>query len=110
LALGCELKILFLRREEPGSLILQAGDLDNRLKTLFDALRVPTEQELIEDKDPTDPIFCLLESDAMITGLSIKTDRLLTGPHKPVHEVHLVIEADIRVLHSKLYNLAFLGD
>jgi hypothetical protein len=110
LALGCELKILFLRREDPGSLVLQAGDLDNRIKTLFDALRLPTEQELLDDPTAPDPFYCLLESDTLITGLSIKTDRLLTGVNKSVHEVHLVVEADIRVLQARLYNLAFLGD
>jgi hypothetical protein len=110
LALGCELKILFLRREDPGSLVLQDGDLDNRLKTLFDALRVPTEAELVEDPTLDNPVYCLLESDTLITGLSIKTDRLLTGANKSPHEAHLIIEADIRVLQAKLYNLAFLGD
>jgi hypothetical protein len=110
LALGCELKILFLRREDPGALILQDGDLDNRIKTLFDALRVPSEAELIQDPTIDGPIYCLLESDTLVTGLTIKTDRLLTGANKSPHEAHLVIEADIRVLQARLYNLAFLGD
>lgn len=110
LALGCELNILFLRREDPGALILQGGDLDNRLKTLFDALRVPTEAELIDDPTVGDPIHCLLESDTLITGISIKTDRLLTGANRSAHEVHLVVQADIRVLQARLYNLHFLGD
>jgi hypothetical protein len=110
LALGCALNILFLRREDPGSLVLQDGDLDNRLKTLFDALRVPTEGEIIDDPTLNDPIYCLLESDTLITALNIKTDRLLTGANRSPHQVHLVIEADIRVLQSRLYNLAFLGD
>jgi hypothetical protein len=39
LHLVCDLDILFLRRENPGSLISGGGDLDNRLKVLFDALR-----------------------------------------------------------------------
>jgi hypothetical protein len=110
LALGCDIKILFLRREDPGALVMQGGDLDNRLKTLFDALRVPTEAELVEDPTLDNPIYCLLESDTLITGLSIKTDRLLTGANKSPHEAHLVVEADIRVLQAKLYNLSLLGD
>src|ERR1700687_4222484 len=31
LELTCELKIVFLRRDDPGSLILPGGDLDNRM-------------------------------------------------------------------------------
>jgi hypothetical protein len=36
-----ELHITFLTPEEPGRVITQGGDLDNRLKTLLDALRCP---------------------------------------------------------------------
>src|SRR5665213_757384 len=36
------LDILFLRRGHPGELIV-SGDLDNRLKTLIDGLKVPRE-------------------------------------------------------------------
>jgi len=45
--LFCQLDIQFLRRERPGALI-HGGDLDNRLKTLFDGLRIP----LAEDEVP----------------------------------------------------------
>jgi hypothetical protein len=34
------LNILFLRADIPGK-VVQSGDIDNRLKTLFDALRMP---------------------------------------------------------------------
>jgi hypothetical protein len=40
LLLLCRLDVLFLRPDPPGSLI-KSGDIDNRLKTLFDALRMP---------------------------------------------------------------------
>src|SRR2546428_2812835 len=33
---ACALDILFLRRDGPGSLIKSGGDIDNRLKVLFD--------------------------------------------------------------------------
>ncbi|MCA1626043.1 MAG: hypothetical protein LC768_07980 [Acidobacteria bacterium] len=39
----CGLDILFLRRENPGDLILRGGDIDNRIKTLLDALRMPDD-------------------------------------------------------------------
>ena len=40
---ACSLDILFLRRDSPGSFIVSGGDIDNRIKTLFDALRVPAK-------------------------------------------------------------------
>jgi hypothetical protein len=39
----CELKITFLRRHAPGD-IVKGGDIDNRLKTLFDGLRIPYDE------------------------------------------------------------------
>lgn len=49
--LCCELDILFFRKEPAGYIIdRESGDIDNRLKVLFDALRMPKEQE-IPDKD-----------------------------------------------------------
>jgi hypothetical protein len=56
LGVMCSLDILFLRRDEPGDLIRSGGDIDNRIKVLFDALRVPEEHEVRDapsaDEDP----------------------------------------------------------
>jgi hypothetical protein len=110
MALVCFLNILFLRKEEPGALVLQGGDLDNRIKTLFDALRMPTADEAKPEPDGFDPMYCLLESDALITGFKLESARLLSRQNSSVHEVRLVIECDVRVTHSRFYNLAFLAD
>lgn len=81
LNLVCNLNISILRPEPPGALITQGGDIDNRLKTLFDALRIPkNESELPKNAIPTSdevPFFCLLEDDNLITSVSVKTDRYL---------------------------------
>jgi hypothetical protein len=45
------LKITLLRPEEPGAIILQSGDIDNRLKTLFDALSVPAQPNQLPKND-----------------------------------------------------------
>jgi len=76
----CELDIQFLRREVPGH-IVHGGDLDNRIKTLFDALRIPlNHDEIPKDRHTEDGIcYCLLEDDALITDLNIRTG-LLLGP------------------------------
>ena len=43
LELLCSIEILFLRFGDPGGVINRVGDLDNRLKTLFDALTMPRD-------------------------------------------------------------------
>lgn len=52
------------------------GDIDNRLKTLFDALRLPNQtNELVGYDNPApdeNPFFCLLEDDSLITHVSVE--------------------------------------
>jgi hypothetical protein len=57
-----------------------------------------------------EPIYCLLEDDALITGVDISTHRLLSRPRASKYEVRLIIEVDVSVTQSHLYNQAFLGD
>jgi hypothetical protein len=73
----CELKVTFLRRNDPGQ-IYSGGDLDNRIKTLFDGLRMPYEAaEIIGPPENDDNLcFCLLEDDALISGWTMETGRL----------------------------------
>ena len=76
-----DLDIILLTPEEPGRTITQGGDLDNRMKTLLDALRRPKVlTELPKNVQPNldeTPMLCLLEDDSLISGLSITADRLL---------------------------------
>ena len=63
-SLTAELEILFLRPQPPGSIIGSGGDIDNRLKTLLDGLRLPRDGEIEPGDRPTedeDPLYCLLE-------------------------------------------------
>lgn len=112
LLLKCGLKILFLRKEDAGR-VYQGGDLDNRLKTLFDALSVPQANQIPQSERNNlvdDPMYCLLEDDAFITSVSVETHRLLSRSDASRYQVHLVVEVDVGVTQSKLYNTAFLGD
>jgi hypothetical protein len=108
-ALKCSLKIIFLRQEAPGGMIYQGGDLDNRLKTLFDALQIPDANQIIPDTSISDPIYCLVENDRLITGCSVETHRLL-GRGASKHHVQLVMEVDVKVSRPRGYNFLFLGD
>ncbi len=100
LNLICGLDILFLRHGPPGE-VLQSGDIDNRLKTLFDALRIPTANERYSDKTPEEserPFYCLLEDDKLITKVSVETDQLLedVGQKFDLNDVRLVITVRLR--------------
>lgn len=85
--LACALDILFLRREKPGAIVQHGGDLDNRLKTLFDALRMPQEGSELRGiaPDTTDQrMYCRLEDDALITRVSVSTQQLLEPLLRPL--------------------------
>lgn len=93
----CDLEITLLRPEAPGSVITQSGDIDNRLKTLFDGLRVPKALGEIPAGDAPgpdeEPFYCLLEDDNLITKVTVITDRLLQ-PTKSPNEVLLVLRVN----------------
>lgn len=110
---ACALDILFLRRDARGSLIKSGGDIDNRIKVLFDALRMPQASEELKGSKPDqdeDPFFCLLEDDKLITEVKVTTDKLLapTGPSQHFNDVHLVMHVRTLVLEAREGNRAFL--
>lgn len=108
----CAISVLFMR-QEPAGKVYQGGDLDNRIKTLLDALSVPREEQLHgipETSASEQPLYCLLEDDSLLTGLSVETRRLLTRPGAPENEVRLIVEIDVRVPDARSYNTLFLGD
>jgi hypothetical protein len=114
ISLLCSLKILFLRRDIPGSL-LSAGDLDNRIKTLIDTLRRPTStNELRGNETPAegeDPFYCLLEDDKLVSHLEVETDTLLDPPagnkEADRRQVRLIITVDLKPYNVGLFNLSF---
>ncbi len=106
--LACSLDILFLRREDPGNVIKVGGDIDNRLKVLFDALRLPIERKEVEGFSPEvdgseNPFFCLLQSDALINEIRVETDRLLVPLQggESEHDVELVIHVKTIVANAR---------
>ena len=108
LSLSCDLDILFLRQDDPGSLITQGGDLDGRIKTLLDALRMPSAQEQNVSGPASANTFCLLESDTLISSMNVETERLLFPETTHPHEVHLIIEVSLRVLRVDQSNYCLL--
>ncbi len=109
LNLICGIDILFLRPQTPGQ-VISAGDLDNRLKTLFDALRIPVPEERYSGRVPEDdekPLFCLLADDKLITKVSVETDQLLefVGSSPNDGDVRLVITVRLRPYEMHLGNM-----
>jgi hypothetical protein len=71
--LVAHLDIVLMRPSPPGSLFGHGGDIDNRVKTLLDALRLPKLLEIPSDWTQTKqeaPLHCLLEDDQLVTGLT----------------------------------------
>jgi hypothetical protein len=110
MSLLCEIDVLFLRFGNPGS-VVAAGDLDNRLKTLFDAVQVPTQQSELGGNSPAadeDPFFCVLENDKLITRVSATTAPLLE-PYTTIRQTHakIVMEVMVRPYQMHLGNIGF---
>ena len=111
----CELDILMLRKGPPGK---AHSDIDNRLKTIFDALRMPqSEQEMPAEKEGETPstglegrpFYVLLEDDSLITHVTVTSDILL----EPVDgiltdtSIRLVINVTVRPYDVRVGNVQF---
>jgi len=82
LYLRCAIEILFLRPEEE-RYVVQSGDLDAKVKTIFDALRLPdnlAETGGIGPQDNETPFYCLLSDDKLISEIRVTTEQLLALP------------------------------
>ena len=107
-----------LRKGLPGRV---QTDIDNRLKTVFDALRMPTSAELSSKitceenrslQPDKDPFFVLLEDDQLITRESVNSGRLLEPVlevRRPEDAVRLVINVNIRPYRITWDGLGFVG-
>ena len=70
-----KISITWLRYEPPGS-ILQAGDIDNRLKTLLDCLQTPPSGQvegLSVEGTEEQPFCTVLDDDALISDINVNT-------------------------------------
>jgi len=101
-----ELDILFLRPQQPGNVF---GDIDNRIKTLIDCLRIPKISEVPKGDFPEqheDPFFCLLEDDSLVSHFSVTTDNLLDSNDKS--EVLVIITVTVNKTKSSFFNSDFI--
>lgn len=109
----CSVDVLFLRNDPPGS-VVRSGDIDNRLKTLFDALTMPRDRNQLgsytKPDDGEDPFFCLLEDDSLITKASVETDTLLqpTDSAVDVNDARVTVTVKTNVFNVRKENIAFV--
>jgi hypothetical protein len=100
----CKVDVLMLRHGQPGNALY---DVDNRLKTLFDALRkadgpdelgASTAHGKLAPEADEDPFYVVMQDDKLITHLSVTTDTLLEPVPNVLCEqaVRLVIDITIR--------------
>lgn len=109
LSLRAELEIFLLSADLPGGFINRHGDIDNRLKTLFDALSIPAQFQQIPTSPDTEPdarVFCLLEDDRLITRVEVWNDRLLSLPESSMNAI-VVIRVNPTVFEATTANFAF---
>lgn len=107
-----ELDILLLRPAPPGALLRDGGDLDNRIKTLIDCLRVPSPTELpVGDAPKQDEVphfYCLLSDDKLVSAFSVRSDRLL-DPTARENDVEVVIAVRTRNSRTTWGNISITG-
>jgi len=99
LGLVCDPEITLLRPGTPGKIVSDGGDIDNRIKVLLDALRVPQNTgEIYLKPEETNPkrIYCLMEDDKLITSIKVTTDRLLVPETGETSEACVSIHAIVR--------------
>lgn len=72
---------VLLLRPGPIGVVVQSGDLDARLSTLFDALQIPPVGtnfgKYINPAEDETPFFCLLQNDKLIGRATVEADSLL---------------------------------
>ena len=112
LFLRCSLDFLVLRPEEP-RLIMQSGDLDAKIKTVFDALRLPSNLAETGGTGPQEdetPFYCLLEDDKLISEIRVTSDELLLLPKERAvnaHDVFLVIHVRLQPFQPTFFSNVF---
>ena len=106
----CQLDLTMLWPETQGVISNVGGDLDNRLKTLFDALQCPDTNQIQPVKErfaDKQPFFCLLENDKLITSVDIRTHTLLCSKNKT--DVSVLIHVMVKAVDIKIGVIGLSG-
>jgi hypothetical protein len=110
LYLACDLGITFLRHDHDLKVLKKGGDLDNRIKTLFDGLKMPCDSSQQGGIEATsNPLYVLLQDDARIHSFSLRTGTLLGEGLENEKRVRINIDVTIKVLRVFDQNQCLTG-
>jgi hypothetical protein len=99
---ACSLNILTLLRQGPFG-VMDRSDLDNRIKTLIDGLRVPEQCSELGSNLPSpdeNPFFVLMDNDSAIFEFQVTAERLLIPPETGDAERDVTAIIGVRVTTS----------
>ena len=109
--LRCELSMRIHRYEgdmDRGGILDNNGDLDNKCKTIVDALRVPSPECLDPSTRHSSRLFfCVLEDDRLVDRITMETRNIL-GPRPPKgNETEIDADIDVRIypIHRDLSSI-----
>ena len=106
-----DVRLLFPSPESLSPASIVARDVDNKLKTLFDGLRIPQQSQEIPEKwmpeAGQNPLFCLLEDDSLIAKVSVSSGYSLRPLAKG--EVFVILNIKVKGKMGTLHNLPLIG-
>jgi hypothetical protein len=109
LSTAVDISVTMLVPHEVARIVHNGGDIDNRIKTLFDALRVPAAPSEVPASDSFDysagGMYCLLQDDKLIDRVSLRSYQ----DYAPVgaDTVTALIEVKTKVLKALWGNFEF---
>jgi hypothetical protein len=111
---ACALDIVMLGRRDPYQLVTKTGDIDARVKTLLDGLRMPQQCSEVGGQTPRageNPFFVLLEDDNVIYELNVTTGPLYMPPvrKESPNDVFALIRVRTRTFSGNFMNIHDLG-
>lgn len=108
---ACALNILILLRQGPFG-VIDRGDLDNRIKTLIDGLRMPEQTSEVGRESPgpdENPFFVLMDNDSAIFEFQVAAERLLIPPEGGEAERDVTAIIGVRVTTSGGNPIAYMS-
>lgn len=110
LGLACQINVIFYEATGTISVANDIGDVDNKAKTLIDALKLPSNDEVdkLSDELMQSTVHCLLMDDAFLWGVDLKRRRLL---HPELRKEKTLTQIDVQVMPTSvtIANIGLFG-
>lgn len=103
--LRAEIDVLILGNTPPGHIVDAGGALDNRVKTLLDALTIPSQAAVLDKPGEDGRVYCLLSDDKLVSRVAIESDRWLEIEPRD-RDVLVVVSCEIRATSGLLANIS----